>query len=249
MAEEQEHEPNGIRVVVVMNCKGGVGKSTIVKGLASAAAARGESVTVFDTDVSGSTIQWMNNAKRLDNWDPNITVIQTMSAETVKETIKEIYSMPDQEHLILIDTFGGGSEAQDEMVQEAHLAIVPTKLSRSDVTETMQTLNWLARLKERVVDASQVPPVKVLINAVPLRPSEAEEVAMDQILRSVSTLTASVMQRAAYLRLDLEGALGPICKNIPNKGIVQYIKAALKEMDDVLTEVDAKIKENANGRA
>ena len=42
----------GIRVVLVMNRKGGSGKSTLCRALASAAAARGETVTIFDTDAS-----------------------------------------------------------------------------------------------------------------------------------------------------------------------------------------------------
>ena len=37
----------GIRVVLVMNRKGGSGKSTLCRALASAAAARGETVTIF----------------------------------------------------------------------------------------------------------------------------------------------------------------------------------------------------------
>ena len=44
----------GIRVVLVMNRKGGSGKSTLCRALASAAAARGETVTIFDTDASKS---------------------------------------------------------------------------------------------------------------------------------------------------------------------------------------------------
>lgn len=248
MTEKKESpDPNGIRVVMVMNRKGGSGKSTLVKGLASAAAARGETVTIFDTDISGSTYQWMENAKRLDNWDPLITVIPTMSVETVSETIDQIYSMPDQEHLVLIDTFGGGAEGQDEMTQNAHLVVVPTKLSRSDVTETTQTLLWHARLKERVEDRSQVPPIRVLVNALPNRPSEAEEAAMGQILSTMPVLTQSVMQRAAYLRLDLEGALGRIKQNIVNKSIVRYLESAMAEMDKVLVEIDTKIKESSNG--
>ena len=37
----------GIRVVLVMNRKGGSGKRTLCRALASAAAARGETVTIF----------------------------------------------------------------------------------------------------------------------------------------------------------------------------------------------------------
>ena len=53
----------GIRVVLVMNRKGGSGKSTLCRALASAAAAKGETVTIFDTDASKSCLKWMQAGK------------------------------------------------------------------------------------------------------------------------------------------------------------------------------------------
>ena len=53
----------GIRVVLVMNRKGGSGKSTLCRALASVAAVRGETVTIFDTDASKSCLKWMQAGK------------------------------------------------------------------------------------------------------------------------------------------------------------------------------------------
>jgi energy-coupling factor transporter ATP-binding protein EcfA2 len=58
----------GIRVVLVMNRKGGSGKSTLCRALASAAAARGETVTIFDTDSSRSCLKWMQAGQQAGNW-------------------------------------------------------------------------------------------------------------------------------------------------------------------------------------
>ena len=55
----------GIRVIAVINRKGGCGKSTLVRGLASAAIGRGERVTIFDTDSSKGCYGWMLAAKQL----------------------------------------------------------------------------------------------------------------------------------------------------------------------------------------
>jgi chromosome partitioning protein len=109
----------GIRVVLVMNRKGGSGKSTLCRALASAAAARGETVTIFDTDASKSCLKWMQAGKEAGNWSPLVEVIHTLDAHQVAEAIGQIYEQPDQEHLILIDTFGGGSEAQDVLAVAA----------------------------------------------------------------------------------------------------------------------------------
>lgn len=242
-------DTNGIRVVIVMNRKGGCGKSTLVKGLASAAAARGESVTVFDTDTSESTYQWMLNGKEKGNWSGDVSVIKSMSSEEILSTIDSIYEMPDQEHLILIDTFGGASDAIDEMTIASHFIAVPSRLSRSDVTETMQTLLWHQRLKDRVEDATAVPPARVIVSAVPTRRNEAEEAAIDHIFGSMPAITEPIIQRAAYLRMDLEGLLGPIRDNITNRRVAKYIGDALNEMTTVLDEIDSNIKAEvkANG--
>ena len=50
---------NGIRVILVVARKGGAGKSTFCRALASAAVARGETVTLFDTNPSRSCRDWM----------------------------------------------------------------------------------------------------------------------------------------------------------------------------------------------
>ena len=110
----------GIRVVLVMNRKGGSGKSTLCRALASAAAARGEAVTIFDTDTSKSCLKWLQAGKEAGNWSPLVEVIHTLDAHRVAEAIGQIYEQQDQEHLILIDTFGGGSEAQDVLAVAAH---------------------------------------------------------------------------------------------------------------------------------
>lgn len=55
------------------------------------------------------------------NWSPLVEVIHTLDAHRVAEAVGQIYEQPDQEHLILIDTFGGGSEAQDVLAVAAHL--------------------------------------------------------------------------------------------------------------------------------
>jgi len=237
---------NGIRVVMVMNRKGGCGKSTLVKGLASAAAERGETVTIFDTDQSQSSYLWMCSGQERGNWDPLVSVIPSMDAGEVAEAIDQIYTLPDQEHLVLIDSFGGGAAAQDEMVLKSHLVAVPTKLSRSDVSETRQTLLWHARLKERVPDPDAVPPISVVINAVPYRRSEAEEAAIVEMVTQMPTLPEPVMQRAAYLRLDLEGLLGPIRDSLSNPGVARHLSNAVAEMDMVLTEIDQAIRGEAD---
>ena len=80
----------GIRVVLVMNRKGGSGKSTLCRALASAAAAKGETVTIFDTDASKSCLKWMQAGKEAGNWSSLVEVIHTLDAESRRATLAAV---------------------------------------------------------------------------------------------------------------------------------------------------------------
>ena len=238
-----EADTNGIRVVTVINRKGGCGKSTLVKGLASAAADRGETVTIFDTDNNESCYQWMLNAKDQENWHPAITVIHTMDTEVVRETIDEIYAQPDQEHLILIDTKGGGEIAHDELAGLAHLMVVPAMLSRSDVLDTMQTLIWHQKLRKRVANPDAIPPMKVIISRCPNRRAEPEEVAYQEIMTSMPVIAAPITNRSVYTRMDLDGPLGVLRDRSINAGVASHIGKGIDEMTAALRAIDQVIRE------
>ena len=237
---------NGIRVVVVMNRKGGCGKSTLVKGLASAAADRGETVTIFDTDASQSCYKWMAAGRAAGNWSPLVEVVPTLAADAVLQTIDEIYEQPDQEHLILIDTFGGGSEAADDYVLAAHLIVTPLMLSRSDVAEAQETQEWHRRLATRVTDQSAVPPLAAVINRYPNRMSEPERATLQEAFETLPVIGDFVLNRAAYSRMDREGLLGSIRDNMVNKGVAAHINDAVAEMSAVLDVLDDTIRAEAN---
>jgi len=192
----------GIRVVLVMNRKGGSGKSTLCRALASAAAARGETVTIFDTDASKSCLTWMQAGKEAGNWSPLVEVIHTLDALRVAEAIGQIYEQPDQEHLILIDTFGGGSEAQDVLAVAAHRIICPMMLSRGDLSETLETANWYLKLRGRVEKPGELAGFSVLLNRVPVRVSETERAVAEELFQSLPALEIYLGSRAAYVRMD-----------------------------------------------
>lgn len=232
---------NGTRVVLVMNRKGGAGKSTLCRALASAAAARGETVTLFDTDISKSCLSWMQAGIARGNWSSHVEVIHSLDAEHVLQTIDEIFSQPDQEHLILIDTFGGGSEAQDQLAIASHHIVCPMMLSRADLAETRETAGWYVNLRTRVERPELLAPFAVMMSRVPLRISETEKAIAEELFASLPTLENSLGNRNAYGRMDQSGLLGPIASSLQNRGVAAHIQSALREADAVLAEIDAEI--------
>ncbi|NBZ89196.1 division plane positioning ATPase MipZ [Stagnihabitans tardus] len=232
---------NGIRVVLVMNRKGGSGKSTLCRALASVAASRGETVTIFDTDTSKSCLKWMTEGKASGNWSPSVEVIATLEAQRVTEAIDQIYEQADQEHLILIDTFGGGSEAQDLLAIAAHRIVAPMMLSRGDLAETIETANWYLKLRSRVAEPSKLAGFSVTLSRVPVRISETERGIAEELFCTLPACDAFLSNRSAYLRMDKEGLLGEIAVNIPNRALAIHIQNAISEAGEVLDEIDRLI--------
>lgn len=233
---------NGVRVVLVMNRKGGAGKSTLCRALASAAVARGETVSLFDTDASRSCHAWMDRGKAAGNWSPLIEVIHTLDARRIMEVIAQIHDQPDQEHLILIDTFGGTSEAQDHLAGAAHQIICPMMLSRADLTETRATAAWYLGLRSRVRDAAALPPFTVALGRVPLRISETERTVAAELFASLPAFENFLGNRTGYLRMDESGLLGSLAAHLPNRGVAAHLLGALREAEALLAEIDAAIR-------
>lgn len=234
----------GIRVIAVINRKGGCGKSTLVRGLASAAIARGEKVTIFDTDSSQSCYGWMEVARQLGNWNDRADVIHTLDPDEITASLDALYAEPDHDHLVLIDTFGGASEALDDVVVQSHLIAVPVRAGRGDYLETMQTLMWRERLKGRVANPENVPECRVVINAMPGDLSAVERQGVDHVLQTMPVIEEPIMERKAYKQVDVEGLLGEIRDNT-RKGVVQnHLTNALEEMTAVLDLLDGAIATN-----
>lgn len=231
----------GIRVVLVMNRKGGSGKSTLCRALASAAVARGETVTIFDTDSSQSCLAWMDAGRAGGHWSPLVEVVHTLDAARVVEAIGQIYEQPDQEHLILIDTFGGGSEAQDVLAVAAHRIVAPMMLSRGDLSETRETANWYLNLRGRVEKPEELAGFSVTLSRVPLRLSEAERAVAEELFRSLPACEAFLSNRSTYLRMDREGLLGEIAEHQVNPGLAAHLRTALTEAGELLGEIDGLI--------
>lgn len=232
---------NGIRVVLVMNRKGGSGKSTLCRALASAAAARGETVTIFDTDTSRSCLHWMAAGLTAGNWSPLVEVVHSLDAFEITEAIAQIYEQPDQEHLVLIDTFGGGAEAQDMLAIAAHRIVSPMMLSRGDLSETRETASWYMNLRGRVDRPEELPGFSVILNRVPLRVSEAERAVAQELFAALPACEAFLSNRTAYVRMDREGLLGEIAEHTPNRGLATHVLNAVKEAAELLDEIDRMI--------
>ena len=124
-------------VVVVMNPKGGVGKSTLATNLAGYYANRGKTVMLGDVDKQQSAREWLKLRP------PGVAPIHSWEMERGKPA-----KPPKEATHIVIDTPAGLSDKLlDQVIKPANRVIIPLQASMLDILATKGFLEQLARDK------------------------------------------------------------------------------------------------------
>jgi len=122
-----------MKIISVLNYKGGVGKSTIVTNLASYFANRGEKVLVGDFTTQQSVSNWLklrpHNAAIISSWGAR----DNKAATPAKDT----------DYIIVDSTFGIKDSALKKIVGISDKVIVPLKSSICDIVATQSFLEEL----------------------------------------------------------------------------------------------------------
>jgi chromosome partitioning protein len=126
--------------IVVLNPKGGSGKTTIAINLASYLASRGHKPVLMDFDPQGSSLRWVK--KRQPSQAP-IQVIAAYEKDT-RTTRSFQLRVPDSATHVIVDT-PAALEAQQmpEMTRDAHKIIVPVLPSDIDIHTCSRTIRDL----------------------------------------------------------------------------------------------------------
>ena len=116
--------------IVVLNPKGGSGKTTIAINLASYLASRGHTPVLMDYDPQGSSLRWVKKRKPSQ---PPIHVIAAFEKDT-RTTRAFQLRVPDLATHVIVDT-PAALEGQElpAMTRDAHKVIVPVLPSDIDI--------------------------------------------------------------------------------------------------------------------
>ena len=117
---------------LVINPKGGSGKTTVATNLASYFAANGITTAVMDYDPQGSTLNWLRVRP------PHTRKIHGANAAPQKSGLRSIgMHVPPETRQLIIDAPAGASGlALQEMLSRAHCILIPVAPSAIDIHAT-----------------------------------------------------------------------------------------------------------------
>ena len=116
--------------IVVLNPKGGSGKTTLAINLAAYFAARGDSTVIIDHDPQGSATRWVRKRK-----PPQIAIHSIAAFERDSRTTRAWQMrIPDGTDKVIVDTPAAvDPRALPEFTRDAHKIVVPVLPSDIDI--------------------------------------------------------------------------------------------------------------------
>jgi len=190
---------SGMKRIVVINTKGGCGKTTVSTNLASYYAAKGLSTALFDYDPQGSSMRWLK--LRADD-KPEIygVVAHKNSAKAV--TMSWQLRLPAETQRLIIDTPPGltGPDLKEQL-KGADKIIIPVLPSPLDIFATADFIrDLLLDVKVRLNQTS----IGIVANRV-----KKNTIAFQSLDRFLDSLNIPVIARLRdsqnYVRATQEG--------------------------------------------
>lgn len=182
-----------MNTTLVLNPKGGSGKTTITLNLASYFAAGGVPTTVMDYDPQGSSLNWLRLRP------PHASKIHGVNAARVKGTQLRSFAMfvpPETRQLIIDAPAGASGMLLQEMLERASCIVVPVPPSSIDLHATAGFIREI--LHSTRMQARNLP-VAIVANKV--RRSMPRYQPLDWFLESLElTLTARLIDSDMYLK-------------------------------------------------
>lgn len=191
-------EPNALRILVV-NGKGGCGKSTIATNLAAAHARQGYGVALIDHDSQASSSHWLG-ARPVEC--PAIHLIEAHQRTAMYATRSFQQRLPGDTDRIIIDTPSAATDKElDQLLRGTHLILIPVLPSAFDMRAAG---GFIEQLRHHRMYRARPLPIALIANRV--RPNTLNHERLTQFLDGLALQTAATFRdRAIYTRLADQG--------------------------------------------
>ena len=137
-----------MHTTLVINPKGGSGKTTVATNLASYFASRGLATTLVDYDPQGSSVNWV---KQRSTSQPRIHSADATPTKTGLRTMR-MHVPADTQHLVIDAPAGASGFVLQEMLARSHCVLLPVAPSAIDIHATANFIRDLllaGRLRAR----------------------------------------------------------------------------------------------------
>ena len=192
-------EPNALRILVV-NGKGGCGKTTIATNLAAAHAHQGHGVALIDHDSQASSSHWLNQRAPER---PSIHLVQAHQRTAMYATRAFQQRLPVGTSRIIVDTPSVVGDAElDQLLRGTNVIIVPVLPSSIDIRAADRFIRQLCNHR---LFRNRPVPVATIANRV--RPNTHGLARLQEFLAQLNVPTvATFRDRAIYMRLADQGS-------------------------------------------
>ena len=191
-------EPNALRILVV-NGKGGCGKTTIATNLAAANAHQGHGVALIDHDSQASSSHWLNQRTPEQ---PSIHLVQAHQRTAMYATRSFQQRLPNGTNRVIIDTPSVVGDAElDHLLRGISAIVVPVLPSSLDIRAADR---FLQQLTNHRLLRSRPLPIATVANRV--RPNTLGHTRLKEFLAHLEVPTvATFRDRTVYMRLADQG--------------------------------------------
>lgn len=234
-----------MKVISLIGQKGGAGKSTMLRVLASAAVMNGHRVLLLDCDPNKSTFSFY---EKLQQNDPtSAKVVSAVHCASTAEMEAQIVAADEIGNVdyCFIDTQGDLVSWVDDVIELSDRVVMPVKLSTTDIEIQLKTLERYTALQNALEDPSQIAPMVLVLNQI--KPGVKYPTSLKEIFEDIAShprmLQVYLQERNVYTQTD-EGILlgeyaervraaSPIGNHMP-----KYMADAMTEATDLLAAVE-----------
>ncbi|HRN87906.1 MAG TPA: ParA family protein [Hyphomicrobium sp.] len=217
-----------MRVISVVNTKGGVGKTTLASALAVRAARESKRVAMLDLDPQGSLADWWKRRGGTSN--PCIF----RGADTATDAIEALKL--DGWDWLFIDTPPAFVATIRDAIENADLALIPFKASALDLIASEDAV-----VMAREADVAHL----CVINDAEPRWKTTHSARDYLLAASVPIADSVISHRQAYLAAMTSGKTGPEIEKA-QKG--QKVSSSEAEVSALWSEVKAVVRKGKRGR-
>lgn len=209
-------------IIGVVSQKGGVGKSTVARAIATTYAAADWNVKIGDLDINQSTsFTWLQ--RRLSRGIEPVVAVETFG------TVGQALRIADAYDLMVLDGAPHATRATAEIGQKSHLVVLPTGLSLDDLEPTVILANTL--VSEHGVPMERI---AIALSRVGDSPRELEEARAYLEATPYHVLGSQVPEKTA-LRRAQDGGLSVV--ETPYKGPREQADRLIQAIIDRLESV------------